>query len=99
MFPPESALYCRLEVYGAARIEGSGRSRVTMAYEVRRSDGVLYTRGAPSLIEPDADGTLAHMIGFPLHAAPPGDYDIVMQIKDGLTGRTVDLREPFTVTP
>jgi hypothetical protein len=65
---------------------------------VRRSDGLLYTREAPSVIETAADGTVSHMIGFPLRAAPPGDYEITMRVKDELTGKTVDLREPFSVT-
>ena len=96
-FAPESALFCHFEVHGAARLEGSGRTRVTLAYEVRRSDGVLYTREAPRVIEPAPDGTVSPMIGFPLRAAPPGDYAITMRIKDELSGRAVDLREPFSV--
>lgn len=97
-FAPESALFCHFEVFGAARLEGSGRSRVTLDYEVRRSDGVLYTRQGPSPVEPASDGSVSPMIGFPLRAAPPGDYAITMRVKDGLTGRTLDLRESFSVT-
>jgi VWFA-related protein len=97
-FAPAAALYCRFEVYGAARLESSGMPRVSMSYEVRRSDGVLYTRGARSLIEPTADGAVSRMIGFPLHAATPDDYEIVMRVKDELTRQTLDLRETFSVS-
>lgn len=97
-FTPEAALYCRFEVYGAARLESSGVSRVSLSYEVRRSDGALYTHGARSLIEAAADGTLSHTIAFPLRAATADAYHIVMRVKDGLTGQTVELREAFSVS-
>ena len=65
---------------------------------MRRSDGVLYTRGARSLIEPTADGAVSHAIDFPLRAATPDDYQIVVHIKDELSGQTGELRETFSVT-
>jgi hypothetical protein len=68
-----------------------------MAYEVRRSDGTLYTNEGRSLILPTPEAALSRIIGFPLEAAPPGEYELVMSVKDELSGRTVDLREPFTV--
>ncbi len=97
-FAPEAALFCHFEVFGAARVEGSGRSRVTMDYEVRRSDGALYTRQARAPWSRPRTGSVSPIIGFPLRAAPPGDYAITMRVKDGLTGKTVDLREAFSVT-
>jgi hypothetical protein len=68
-----------------------------MAYEVRRSDGTLYTNEARSLILPTPEGALSRIIGFPLEVAPPGEYELVMSVKDELSGKTVALREPFTV--
>jgi hypothetical protein len=97
-FSPEGALYCWLEVFGAARLESSGLPRVTMAYEVRRSDGVLYTRESPSAVRPTSDGAVSRMIGFPLEATPPGDYEIAIRVKDDLTGKAIERREPFTVS-
>ena len=35
---------------------------------------------------------------FPLRAATPDDYEISANIKDELTGRTLDLREAFRVS-
>ncbi len=96
-FAPQASLYCQLNVYGAVKLASSGMPRVTMAYEVRRSDGTLYTNEARSLILPTPEGALSRIIGFPLGVAPPGDYELVMSVKDELSGKTVDLREPFTV--
>lgn len=97
-FPQGDALYCQLEVYGATRLEDTRMPRVSMGYEVRRRDGTLFTQDAPSLIRPTPTGGVTRMIGFSLQDAVPGDYEIVVRIKDELSGRSLDLREPFTVT-
>jgi hypothetical protein len=65
---------------------------------VRRRDGTLFTQDAPSLIRPTPTGGVSRLIGFSLQDAVPGDYEIVVRIKDELSGRSLDLREPFTVT-
>ena len=69
-----------------------------MGYSVRRSDGTLYTQDAPSLIDPTPAGALSRMIGFSLEDATPGDYEIVMRVKDELSGKSLELHEPFSVT-
>lgn len=69
-----------------------------MGYEVRRSDGALYTGEAPSRIVPTPKGALSRLIGFSLERAAPGDYEIRMRLKDELSGRTLELREPFSVS-
>lgn len=97
-FTPEGPLYCQLDVYGATKLASSGMPRVTMGYEVRRSDGVLLTDEAPSEILPTSIGALSRMIGISLERASPGDYELVMAIKDELSGKRVELREPFRVS-
>ena len=98
-FPEGSSLFCQVEVYGAARLESSRMPRVSMGYQVRRSDGALYTQDAPSVINPTPAGSLSRMIGFSLADATPGDYEIVMRVKDELSGKSLELHEPFSVTP
>jgi len=97
-FAQGASLYCQLDVYGATRLEESGMPRVSMGYEVRRSDGTLYTGEAPSLIMSTGLGTLSRMIGFSLEQATPGDYEIMMRVRDELSGKTLELREPFRVS-
>ena len=97
-FAQGASLFCQLEVYGATRLEASGLPRVSMGYQVRRSDGTLYTQDAPSLIDPTPAGALSRMIGFSLEDAAPGDYEIVMRVKDELSGKSLELHEPFSVT-
>jgi VWFA-related protein len=97
-FPQGGSLFCQLEVYRAVRLEDSNRPRVTMGYEVRTSAGAVYTRDPPSLIAPTPQGTLSRLIGFSLEAATPGDYELVLRVKDELSGKALELREPFTVS-
>ena len=97
-FAQGSSLFCQFEVYGAARLESSRLPRVSMGYQVRRSDGTLYTQDAASIINPTPAGSLSRMIGFSLEDATPGDYEIVMRVKDELSGKSLELHEPFRVT-
>jgi len=97
-FAPQASLYCQLDVYGAVKLASTGMPRVTMGYEVRTSDGTLYTGERRTPMLPTEDGELSRIIGFPLVAAPPGDYELKMSVKDELSGKTVELREPFTVS-
>ena len=97
-FVPDSELFCEFHVYGATKLASSGMPRVTMAYEVRRSsDGGILINEARSLILPTEVGGLSRMIGFPLEWAPPGDYELVMSIRDELSGKKIEMLEPFSV--
>jgi hypothetical protein len=97
-FPEGEPLYCQLDVFGAAKLEDSGMPKVSMAYEVRRPGGGLLTAEAPNLINPRGDGRVSRMIGFSLAGAEPGEYVLVLRVKDELTGRTLEKRESFRVT-
>jgi VWFA-related protein len=97
-FPQGASLFCQFEVYGATRLETSRMPRVSMGYQVRRSDGTLYTQDPASIINPTPIGSLSRMIGFSLEDAIPGDYEIVMRVKDELSGKSLELHEPFSVT-
>jgi hypothetical protein len=96
-FAQGSSLFCQLDVYRAVKEETSGLPRVSMGYEVRRSDGTRLTGAAPSLIAPSPVGGLSRMIGFSLANASPGEYELRVRIKDEFSGQTVNLREPFRV--
>jgi VWFA-related protein len=97
-FAPNTTLYCQFGVYGAARDEkGSLMPQVTAGYEIRRVDGRVFKRGAPSRINPTSVGALLRLSGIYLQDAPPGDYDLVLTVHDDIKGETVEVREPFVV--
>jgi hypothetical protein len=96
-FPSGADLYCQFEVFGARKDEKTGMPRVSQGYVVHRADGSVLTAIAPSVINPTSLGQVTRMFGFRLVDTEPGDYEIVMAIRDELAGQSFELREPFRV--
>lgn len=99
-FAPNSILYCQFGVYGAAREEsGALMPKVTAGYEIRRSDGQVFKHTNPTPITPTSVGALLRLSGISLQGALPGEYDLLLTVKDELAGEAVELREPFAISP
>jgi VWFA-related protein len=96
-FPQGVDLYCQFEVFGAKRDEKTGMPRVTQGYVVTRPDGSVLTATEPTPISPTSLGQVTRLVGFRLADAPPGDYEMVMAIRDDLAGQSIEVREPFKV--
>ena len=92
-----STLYCSYDVYGAARDLDSGLPRVKAGFQIRRVDGGVHTAVAPTEILATSLGALERMMGIRLEGTSPGDYELVLDIEDTITGRRLEIREPFTV--
>jgi VWFA-related protein len=91
-----SPIMCRFDVFGAEKGE-NGMPRVAQGYEIRRADGSLYTRMAESVIEPTSIGAVSRLVTFSLRNATPGDYEMRLTFRDDLSGKTLELKEPFRV--
>ena len=98
-FPAGSTLYAEFDVYGAAKDKASGMPKVTAGYIIRRLDGPVQSVVSPTPIQPTSIGKLSRLVGTRLVAAEPGDYEFVLTVRDEIAGKTLELREPFTVTP
>jgi hypothetical protein len=96
-FAPGAMLLAQFEVYGAAKEKGSGMPRVTAGYVIRRNDGTVVTRVDPTPIQPTSLGRLMRLVGTKLEGSPPGDYEMVLSFKDEVAGKTLEVREPFSV--
>ena len=97
-FGTDSTLYCQYSVYGAAKEkDGSFMPRVTAGYEIRRTDGAVFKRSAPTPINPTSVGSLLRLNGIALRGATPGEYELVLTVKDELAGQAVEVREPFEI--
>jgi VWFA-related protein len=97
-FSTGSMLYCAFDVYGASRDPGTGMPKVSAGFEVRRlDDGSLRARVEPSEILPTSLGRVSRMIATSMSGASPGEYEIVLQVKDETDGRRLEAREPFTL--
>jgi VWFA-related protein len=96
VFEQGAELLCRFEVFGAQK-DGSGMPRVDMGYVVRRVDGSVLKGVAPAEIRPTSLGKLSRLFHFGLQAAEPGEYELVMVFYDHLSGKSLELKEPFSV--
>jgi hypothetical protein len=98
-FEPGATMYCSVEVYGAAKDKASGMPKVSAGWQILAGDGSTLTSAQPSVINPTSLGRLSRLIGAKLEGYAAGDYEIVMSFKDEISGKTLELHEPFTVVP
>jgi VWFA-related protein len=97
-FAPGSTLYCEYEVYGAALASPDASPYVVAGYEIRRADGEVVSRVDPTPIRPSSLGKVSRLIAAPLWRVPPGQYELVLHLRDELAKRDLEVREAFEVT-
>jgi hypothetical protein len=95
VFRPEGLLYCQLEVFGAVRDPKEERPRVALGLEVRTAEGRLVRQGAPTRVTPDPDGRLVRLLGVGLDGVGEGTYDLILSVRDEVSGRTLERHETF----
>jgi hypothetical protein len=87
-------LYCRFDVYGAAR-DAQHLPKVSAGHSLRRaSDGTVLERGRLTPVMPTSLGAVARMLQIPLNVSP-GEYELALTVRDDIAGRTVEVVEPF----
>jgi hypothetical protein len=52
---------------------------------------------APSRINPTSLGKLSRIVGARLPADATGDLEFVLSVRDEISGKTLEVKEPFTV--
>ncbi len=95
-FGAGATLYASFEVHGAAKDKKTGMPVVSAGYVIRRREGGVVTQSPPTLITPTSLGKVSRLIGAPLQGGP-GEYELVMTLNDTIAGKTLEVREPFTV--
>jgi VWFA-related protein len=95
-FGAGATLYASFEVHGAAKDKKTGMPVVSAGYVIRRREGGVVTQSPPTLITPTSLGKVSRLIGAPLQGGP-GEYELVMTFNDTIAGKTLEVREPFTV--
>ena len=96
-FAPGATLFASFEVYGATKKKPTEMPKVTAGYTVRRPDGSAVVEVAPSRINPTSLGKLSRIVGTRLPAEATGDLEFVLSVKDEISGKTLEVKEPFTV--
>lgn len=99
-FETGARLFCQFDVYNPSKDKATGMPKVTAGYTIRRkSDGLVFLKVAPTMIQPTSLGRLSRMVGPPLEGADPGEYEFELNLKDELSGKILDFKEEFTVLP
>ena len=96
-FAPDARLFVQYSVLGAAKEDSTRMPHVWGGYEIRRADGTVLKAAAPTLIRPTSLGALIRLHGIALEKAAPGAYEGAVTVRDGISGRTLESREPFEV--
>jgi len=92
-----SMLYAYFEVFGAEKDKTTGRPRVISGFSIKKVDGATLFEMRPTEIRATSLGKLSRLTGSSIERAEPGEYEFVLTLKDEITGKSLELREPFTV--
>ena len=98
-FATGAPLFAQFEVFNAQKDKATGMPNVSSGYDVHGSDGSVFAHTDLTQIKPTSLGRLMRMFGTSLEGAKPGDYELVLHLKDELAGKELEIREPFTVEP
>jgi len=97
VFAPEGKLYCQFEVFGAARAPSHGAPDVAAGLELRNGRGQVMQNAEPMPIKADSDGRLVRMVGMSLDGLNEGSYDLVLDVRDRVSGGRLERHEPFVL--
>jgi VWFA-related protein len=94
VFRPGATLYCEFEVFGATP-SAEGTPRVEAGLEVLDADGRLLRKADLTPIAADPSGRVVRLAGVGLEGMAQGSYELVLEIRDAVSGGRVLRREPF----
>ncbi len=95
-FAAGGGLYCQYEVFGAAT-PGGVPPRVDASFELRKADGETVRKAPPTPIVPGAGGRLVRTVGASLEGLEEGAYELVIEVRDDVSGNTFVRHEPFVL--
>ena len=95
-FAAGRTLYYLFEVHGAQR-DGADGARVTAGFEIQRPGGAVLAKQPAGPLAAGPRGELTQVFVFSLQGVSPGDYEVVLRVQDERAGKTLEVRDPFTV--
>jgi VWFA-related protein len=96
VFPRAATLHCWVELVGAENEKATGVPLVSASYVARSADGREWAAGpVGSRDAENADAT--RLVSIPLSQAPEGENELVLSVRDEISRRTYETREPFRV--
>ena len=96
-FPQGAMLYGQFSVFGAEKDGSTGMPRVSAGWEIRAADGTVRQRANATVINPTSLGRLTRLVGTQLKDFSPGRYEFVLNLKDEVSGKNLEIKQPFAV--
>jgi VWFA-related protein len=97
VFAPGGGLYVQFEVFGATRDPRQGEPRVTAGLELWTAGSHLARKVDPTPIAVDTNGRVVRQVGISLEGMEEGPYDLVLDVRDEVSGGRLKHRESFTL--
>jgi hypothetical protein len=94
-FKPKGLLYCSYEVLGMS--SSKGQAHIAGGYALRTASGKLVNESSPTPISVAPGGGVMRLLAFPLDGLEPGSYELVLDVVDQTSGRTLQSRERFAL--
>jgi VWFA-related protein len=98
-FAVGSVPYCYFEMYHAAKDPALGLPRVAAGYSLLDRHGKVRQHEALSPVVPGTGGRLVRVIDLPLTGFVPGEYELVLNVRDEVAGTMDELHERLSVRP
>jgi VWFA-related protein len=89
-FAARGLLYCLFQVFGA----GSA-TEVDAFYVLRTASGRIIQRGLSTALEAGQGGPPTRLLGLPLDGLTPGDYELLIRVRDLATETEAERLEPL----
>ena len=97
LFRSKGFLFCSYEVVGMTNAKGEATTTVAGGFTLRRSDGRIVSQSAPTRIATALGGKVTRLFALPLAGLEGGDYELVLDVVDEATGRSLLSLEPFVI--
>ena len=72
---------------------------MSSSWKLQTGDGRPVRDSAPREMTPGPDNGLVRLYGVTMSGLLPGEYELLIDVRDEVAVKTVQVREPFTVTP
>ena len=96
-FASGTTLFCQFTVYNAALVAATRQPRSAPRGSCVGPTAACVRQSESRTLTPAADGALTRLYGITLAGLTPGDYELVLLVRDELQVKTAELREPFAV--
>ena len=96
-FQSKGLLYCSYEVVGMTNGQGEATMRVAGGYTLSHADGRVVSQSSPARIAVALGGKVMRLFTLPLRDLEPGEYELVLDVVDDSSGRSLQSHERFVL--